>query len=277
MPPQFLPEYVPGLPQRQGSHHKGRCMPAAAPLCNFTIGFTHLLWRQFVDRRAIDWRKVAMENENMIRTVIAAAILAFSAAPASATYIYRFDPPPLSTCTGRVCTHPYNPDSVYDFFPAELSVSDAAVASGRFDLTLYGNSDSYKGDIDDFVSLVIGTHFAQEIASPSHWIGQQGMHVTFNPDGTLTGGVVGGDYLTSLSTTGSEFNWWGNWGSDYWGSCYDQNFGGGAGGYGCANFGYWHTDQALPDPVPEPGSLSILAGGLAALMFGLWRLKDSAR
>jgi hypothetical protein len=218
---------------------------------------------------------------------LALSAVAFTPSTAFASYItYEFLPPQGSSCVGRVCTVPWlPPGDVFDFFPATLTVTDAAVASGRFDLNLsgiclgtgpictggFGGGGSYQGDIVDFDSLIIGPRVfsATEIATPTTWIGLQGIHVAFNPDGTLTGGVVGGGFTSDLTIMGSEFNWLGSWGSDALG-CFDQNFGGGS--FGCFNAGYWYTSQALPTEVPEPDNFWVFLGGLAALIMALSRV-----
>jgi hypothetical protein len=195
------------------------------------------------------------------------AVLAFflACASANAAVTYLYYPPVVS------------PGYIFNFFTGSLTVTDAAVASGRLDLTLLGichdrsglSCLGFEGNISGFISLTVGDGIAQEVATDTDWTGRQDIHVTFNPDGTLSGLISGGGFTSAMRTMGSGFDWTGSWGSDAR-SCPDQNVP--TNRDGCLDPGYWFTSAALPLQVPEPRSLWLFTGGLFALLLALRRI-----
>jgi hypothetical protein len=183
--------------------------------------------------------------------------------------------------TGPTTTYQYYPTTddpgfTFNFFPATLVVTDAAVASGSLNLSLFGICHNgagglcggYTGNLGGFVSLTMGPQGpAQEVTTSTDWAGLQVIDISFNPDGTLGGNISGGGFTSDLRTFGGEFNWFGSWGSDAL-ACPDQNVP--TNNYGCLNPGYWYTAQTLP--VREPGSIWLFGGGfIVLLLLGVFR------
>src|SRR5437763_368657 len=113
------------------------------------------------------------------RIAIAGFFLAFFAltvSPAFANYIYNLIPTNATT------------------FQAQLTVTDAAVASGSMYFSISPAADS-----GGFVSLLGET--------PTRSVGNDNLSVVFNPDGTLSGNIVVFSYCCGLRIAGSEFNW----------------------------------------------------------------------
>lgn len=203
------------------------------------------------------WLKVLLAVGGLCLTIFGPLL-----GPASAAITYQYYPPII------------DPGYIFDFFPATLTVTDAAVASGSYSFELNGICHNggglsclpYNGDPSGFVSITLSRRFQETVTTADHY-GLEIINVTFNRDGTLGGSVFAGSQDTNLNVSGGEFRWSGNWSSDLQG-CPDQSISSGTQG-GCLDPGYWFTSQSLPDPIPEPASIWLFGCGLLALLLCL--------
>lgn len=151
------------------------------------------------------------------------------------------------------------------FLNFSLTVSDAAVARGSFNLSGRGSGNSgfapsYTGDLADFVSFT-----ANETATPTFLFGNLAFNATFGTGGAITASSFTFNGVNEMSQLGGSSNaFGGTFGSD--------NFGFRCGSNACAVNGQLAA-TAVPNPVPEPVSAAVLGVGLLGL--AAWRRRPA--
>lgn len=183
----------------------------------------------------------------MRAALLAAAIACGLATGAEASVTY--------TLTNRV----YNQTAqdARAFLNFSLTVSDAAVARGSFNLSgrgagTLGSPPTYTGDLTDFISFT-----ANETATPTLIFGNLALNATFGAGGAITTSSFTFNGVGDMSQLGGSSSAFGGmFGSD--------NFNFRCGSNACAVAGRL-TATAAPQPVPEPVSLSLLGVGVLGM------------
>jgi len=143
----------------------------------------------------------------------------------------------------------------FGFAPVDITVSDAAVARGTFNVTLQGSPTLFivrTGDVADLVSF-----HGRELASSTSISGQLTASLSFAADGSVSSGSL--DFFgvsDALRFSGTSASFGGLFASEQYRGCNLDD--------GCRLVGQL-VATVTPNPVPEPVSMSLLGVGLLSL------------